>query len=183
MRGVGVRVGVQILKGWCRHLCFWSSWESANWHTPYKPWKKAIKPNLSNIECRLILKKKTRNEDSQAFYPFLQSGRMGAFFFIFSLFINIGFLSCIKLSFSVVTLFPFKFSLSNFLQSGGREGGGAPPGGQYRGRRRSCMTLPFLVHTHPSTYLADSLNNNNNNYFCYSHISWFVNLYLRPSFS
>ena len=104
---------------------------------------------------------------------------MGASFFIFSLFINIGFLSCIELSFSVVTLFPFKFSLSNFLQSGGRGGDGAP-GGQYRGRRRSCMTLPFLVHTHPSTYLADSLNNNNNNnnsYFYYSHISWFVNLY------
>ena len=29
-------------------------------------------------------------------------------------------------TFSVVTLFPFKFSLSNFLQSGGRGGDGAP---------------------------------------------------------
>ena len=56
--------------------------------------------------------------------------------------------------------------------SGGR--GCGAPGGQYRGRRRSCMTLPLLV---PKNINTNNNNNNSSSYNCCSDISLFVSLY------
>ena len=59
--------------------------------------------------------------------------------------------------------------------SGGR--GCGAPGGQYRGRRRSCMTLPLLVPKNINIINNNNNNNNNSSYNCYSDISLFVSLY------